>query len=325
MKNIFLGLLFLIVVPCFTFSQGINIGEWRTHVSFADSRNIAETPEYYYCSSVLGLYRIMKADNSITVLSKATILNDKEIASLNYNKEANVLVILYTNGNIDLLFDDGSIRNISDIVRKNIVGDRTMNAVYSYNYKAYICTGFGIVVLDLKKMEIEDTYFIGENGSKLNINNVAVVSDTLYAATDVGLGKCALNNQFIANYANWDFYTNLSGTQQERCLSVVNFNNYLYVLFKNKLGYLNHNNLFELPHENFTYNLKLFANNKYLYVTYEDTMPDPQQGMAIFSTGNNIVKKIFDRNICYKVSEILPSDKLNDFGFRKHILALHII
>ena len=49
-------------------------------------------------------------------------------------------------------------------MKKQITGDKSIYDIYFIGTKAYLSTGFGIVVLNLEKDEISETYLIGDNG-----------------------------------------------------------------------------------------------------------------------------------------------------------------
>ncbi len=67
------------------------------------------------------------------------------------------------NANIDLVdVANNVINNVPDIKIKPIIGEKKINKILFLNKKAYLSCGFGIVVMDLVKKEIKETYIIGE-------------------------------------------------------------------------------------------------------------------------------------------------------------------
>ena len=71
------------------------------------------------------------------------------------------MFIAYKNSNIDLVTEDGSIVNISDIYRKSLSGSKIINDVCFNDEFAYIACDFGISILNLNKKEFAETYSIG--------------------------------------------------------------------------------------------------------------------------------------------------------------------
>ena len=99
-------------------------------------------------------------------MNKINGLSDIGISTINYSSEYNTIVVAYSNANIDLLKNEKVI-NISDIKRSSILGNKSINNVYFIGKYAYLSCSFGIVVLDIDKEEIHDTYYIGENGGQV--------------------------------------------------------------------------------------------------------------------------------------------------------------
>ena len=84
------------------------------------------------------------------------------------------------------MFADKTIINLGDIKRKNIVGGKAINHILFINAKAYLGCQFGIVVINLDRREVEDTYFIGPNGGNLNVRGLAYDGTQLLAVSVAG-------------------------------------------------------------------------------------------------------------------------------------------
>jgi hypothetical protein len=144
-----------------------------------------------------------KADNSVERLTKINGLSDVGISVIAYNLDFQTLIIAYSNTNIDLIRDN-QIINISDIKRKPILGNKTINNVTLLDKYAYLACGFGIVVLDIVKDEISDTYYIGPEGGQINVFDVTFdENDSVWAATESGIYKASLNSANLADYNSW--------------------------------------------------------------------------------------------------------------------------
>ena len=73
--------------------------------------------------------------------------------------EGHILVVGYSNGNIDLLTESG-VYNMPDIVNSNLIGDKSIRKIFVEGTKAYLSTGFGVVVIDVTNIEVSDTWYI---------------------------------------------------------------------------------------------------------------------------------------------------------------------
>ncbi len=202
MKKYFLSILGFIFILYNLSAQDIGIAEWRSHLPYRTCKAVDVAGNIVYCATPFSVFYYDKADQSVNRLTKVNGLSDVNISTIRYSSQFKVLIIGYTNANIDLLYDDGII-NISDIKRKPIYGNKTINNITVYGHNAYLSCGFGIVVLDLDKKEIKDTYYIGPNGNAVDVLDLACDGNQFYAATVSGIYKANYSGVNLANYASW--------------------------------------------------------------------------------------------------------------------------
>ena len=184
------------------------IGEWTDYQSYASAKYVVDTGDKVYCVTEGGLFSYNKADNSIHKMSGINGLSDVGIQLLAYSKENDLLLIAYQNSNIDLLIGN-KIYNLSDIKRKQIPANKTINNIMFSGKLAYLSCGFGIVVINLEKKEIKDSYFIGNEGDYLNIQDLATDGKSIFAATVSGIYKANVSEPNLQNYNNWVRQTNI--------------------------------------------------------------------------------------------------------------------
>lgn len=179
------------------------VGEWTDYQSYAHAKYVVGTGDKVYCVTDGGLFSYSKSDNSIQKMTGINGLSDAGIQTIAYSKENDMLLIAYQNANIDLLTGN-QVFNLSDIKRKQISADKTINNILFSGNLAYLSCGFGIVVINLERKEIKDTYLIGNNGDFLNVQDLATDGSSLYAATVNGIYKADASNPNLQNYNNWE-------------------------------------------------------------------------------------------------------------------------
>ncbi len=201
-KHFLIGLA-IMMSALFTFSQEIGIGEWRDHLPYSNSISLTEVGNKIFCATPYSIFYYNKEDYSVARLTKVNGLTDMGISKIKYNTENQTLVVAYTNTNIDLL-KGNVIINISDIKRKPILGNKTINNITFRAQYAYLACGFGIVVLDIDKEEISDTYYIGPDGGQINVYDITFDDqDSIYAATEAGIYKASLLSPNLADFSSW--------------------------------------------------------------------------------------------------------------------------
>ncbi len=201
MKKTILFILFIYFHVQTVFSQ-IGIGQWRDHLPYNQAKIVVDAGDKIFCASSLALFYYNKNDGSIGKLSKVNGLSDIKPSALAYYKSEEILIVAYQNANIDLI-SKNTIINIDDIKNKNIQGDKKIYDINIHNGLAYLSLGFGIVVLDINKKEIKDTYYIGENAEALLVYGTAIADGKIYAATENGVYYANLSSSQLINYKEW--------------------------------------------------------------------------------------------------------------------------
>lgn len=205
MKHIFSGLFFTTIL-FFTLpvsSQEVGIGQWRDHLPYDYSTSVEEFNSRIYCSTPYSMFYYDRDDNSVQRLSKVNGLSDLGVSDIALNEEEKILVVAYSNTNLDLIYEDQSIINIPDIKRKEILGNKTINSIMNFGSYAYLSCGFGIVVVNLEKKEIKDTYYIGPDGSSINVLAMTYNDTAFFAATESGVYYADIDDPNLAYYGNW--------------------------------------------------------------------------------------------------------------------------
>lgn len=218
----------------FTLFSQIPILQWRTHLSYSKGKQVVPAKNYIYCLSTGGLFNYNTQDNSITKLDKTKGMSDVVVTSIQYDEVKDVLLVGYDNGNIDII-KDKQIINVSDIYQKQIVGNKAINGITFYNGYAYLACGFGIVVLDVDKYEIKESYFIGDNASNVNVQSITFSDNYIYAATNQGIYKAILNGGNLANYQNWSKITDIPNNNGN-FISIVYFDGYVWTAYKSEIN-----------------------------------------------------------------------------------------
>ncbi len=180
----------------------VAIGKWRDHQNYSFTKHVVDAGDKVFVATDVSLFSYDKTDGSIERYSKVDGLCEMAINTIAYNKNLKALLIAYVSSNIDILVD-GRVYNISGLKNKMLQGDKTIyNITFNGNY-AYLSCGFGILVVDMKRKEIKDTYIIGDNGNTLKINNLVINDTSIFAATEKGIMYAKKDHPFLAFYGNW--------------------------------------------------------------------------------------------------------------------------
>jgi hypothetical protein len=280
-KLIYSFLLFIITSSAFAQA----IGEWQTHLAYNNVTQTAPAGKLIYTLSDGALFSYNKEDESIRLLNKANILSDNNISYIKYSNANNALIIVYKNSDIDILINE-EIYNIPDFMNKIMTQDKTLNSINISGDYAYLATNFGILILNIKKKEITNTYVLNKK-----VYASVIKENTIYAATENGLISGQITDNLLDN-SNW------------KKINETVFNQLLF--FENKIiGNQLYNGIYQ-----FDENSKTFSQLISGYYSFADVFDEK----LIAGNTNSIV--IFDHYNSFKYMDL--EDKFNHLSYSKN-------
>ncbi len=188
----------LLLSLLFAIHISATIGTWHTYMAYGEITEIsAATTEVFVLSSG-DLFSFNPNDESITEYNKVNGLSDVNISHIMWNKSAKYLVVIYKNSNIDLINENADIINISALLNKTMIEDKTINSIYNDGYHAYLSTNFGIIKLNVRDAEISETYNLN-----YAIKQTAVSGGNIYARLFDGSVLCASLKSNLLDKAVW--------------------------------------------------------------------------------------------------------------------------
>ncbi len=171
--------------------------QWRLHPTFdGDIERVVDTPDYVYFLSNCQLYLPTTADNGkkaislfryekdgdeLIWLNRQNKLSESVLQIAEYNFQKRYMLIVYDNGNIDLLYDNGDVVNIPGLKLADSQYSKTVGGAWfnPEDNQVFLATGFGYVVIDDSKGEILYT----RNFDK-GFKGIAVMNDNIVLADE---------------------------------------------------------------------------------------------------------------------------------------------
>ncbi|MCU0443061.1 MAG: T9SS type A sorting domain-containing protein [Bacteroidia bacterium] len=247
---------------------------WRVHGAYKTNNCIEQAGELIYVGNNSSLFSYNQSDMSIEILSRVTGLSDVNVQFLKYHQPTETLIIVYDNLNIDLV-QAGIVYNIADVQNRIIIGEKKINNISLQSGKAYLACSFGILVLDIGRKRLVDSYVnLGANGSNLLITDVAEYQGSLYASTPLGIYRASLNSLNLSDYNFWSRILPASFSNQ---LEV--FSNQLYAVVDSNIVRFDGNNWTPVngTDRSFTSDLRV-SSNRLLIVQQNQILAINNQG-----------------------------------------------
>lgn len=201
MKKIFSLLILLYFY--FPVSSQTPVGSWADHLAYSSANSVAISADEVYASTGSSLLIYNKNYSELKKMSKINGLSETGISNISWSEENKTLVIAYSNTNVDLL-KNNEIQNLPDIKRKNISVDKKINKIRTNGKYAYCASGFGIIVIDLTRKEIYDTWAPGTGSGVTEARDVAFGNGKIFAATDEGVFSADITTEGLSYFGNWN-------------------------------------------------------------------------------------------------------------------------
>ena len=176
------------------------IGTWRAFMSYYEPQQIIKAgSNTLFVRASNSLYSYHLNDHSITTYDKVNTLSDTYISYIAWSQQAKRLIIVYQNGNIDLMDLQENVTNISSLYTKTLTESKTVNNVYIHQQYAYLCMPFGVIKVNMERAEISETYMLNQN-----IQTVVIDNTSIYARNDQGTVYSALLSTNLIDKSNWN-------------------------------------------------------------------------------------------------------------------------
>ncbi|MFN2379838.1 MAG: two-component regulator propeller domain-containing protein [Bacteroidales bacterium] len=192
----------LLAVPLNLLSQS-PVGKWEAHLPWHQVLWITATGEEVTASTPYALIRQSDFHPEAETISKVDGLNGSGINTIGYSESTKSLIVAYDDSNIDII-SGNKISNLPDLYNKYIAGVKEIKRIRTRENRAYLTTTFGVVIIDLLKMEVYDTWNPSSTGDYTTVNDVAFMGGYVYAATGSGLYRGDIQSTGLSYFGNWE-------------------------------------------------------------------------------------------------------------------------
>jgi hypothetical protein len=231
MRNLKTISFFFLAIAAYPFGLEAQTGRWKSYMAYQNATIVAETPNLVFAVYDGSLVSYNPEDKEIRTYTNQEGLHDTDIQYMVYSPAANALVLVYANANIDIFVKVGDVYNLPFLKNNTFFQDKTVYNLELVGDYAYLSTAFGIVVIDVVRKEIKDTYNLG-----VETKSVCQKGDQLYAATMDGLKKASVSSNLL-DRENWK---NFDETAQPEYLSRIT----KIVLYRDHLAFIQWNSAF---------------------------------------------------------------------------------
>ena len=193
---------------------------WEGYFSYLEIIHVTQGNDKVFAASENAIFSYDVLTNEMETITTIDGLSGETISTITYSENYDVLIIGYETGLIELVFDaDNEVLSVVDILEKETISPalKKINHFNEHDGFIYISTNFGISVYDLNQLQFGDSYFIGNGGSQIAVNQTAIYNGFIYAAcaSSSGIRKASLSNPNLIDYQQWSLIAggDFSGVQ----------------------------------------------------------------------------------------------------------------
>ena len=211
---------------------------WQDFYSYNNVKDFLKVDTDIFAIADNALFKYDLDSGEINKISSVNGLSGETTTSIYYSEVYGKTVVGYQNGLLEIIDADGSITVAKDILNFSYSGNKQINSITGFDNKLYLATSFAIVVYNLETLQFGDTYFIGNQSTEIEINDVEIFEDVIYAATEDGVFTADVFNPNLIDYNNWTH--SFSGN----FISIAIFNNEVYTARDSNLYTIDNNTLY---------------------------------------------------------------------------------
>ncbi len=229
----------LLLGVCFTLfsllavaQENIPIGTWRSHLSFNSVNLLAEGNNKVFAAADNGVMAYDRVEHTVETYSTLNALSGTGITALAYDASRSQLIVGYDNGAIDLVSETATVTFTRLVNPPDVSVSGRINHVLINGSLAYFSTNYGLVLFDLNRNEVKETWRnLGSGGQLLAVYQSVLLNGTIFLATDNGVLLGDLSNNLL-DYNQWTRFS--SGDLNASVKLVTSHNESVYCAINQK-------------------------------------------------------------------------------------------
>ncbi|NEV92865.1 T9SS type A sorting domain-containing protein [Psychroflexus sp. YR1-1] len=196
----------ILVLPCFLMAQDFS-ERWESYYSYYNITDLHESENKIYAAAenVYFIYDI--PSQTLENVTSIQGLSGEQISKIYHSKAYGLTCVGYENGLLQIVMDNNqNIFTVVDIRDKISIApnEKRINHFFEFDGILYIATDFGIAEYNLENLEFEESFFIGNTGGKIQVNQIGIFEGRIYAATTAeGIKTASIENPNLIDFQNW--------------------------------------------------------------------------------------------------------------------------
>ncbi len=213
--------------------QAQDAGTWQSHTSLRQVVDLTASEDAIWAATTGGVFRYGIDTGEISRFTTTEGLYGLNVRAIAYNPVNRTIWVGYSDGVLDRIdIETMVIRPFLDIQRATQFTQRDIRNMEVMGDTLIVATGFGVVLFDVERAEVLESYVGFGNGQSGNpVNDIAITSAPdgvrrLWVATPGAVASAPLDQPNLQDPSVWTAETIGSGTLD--ILSIAGFGNTIY-------------------------------------------------------------------------------------------------
>lgn len=209
-RRLLLSIVLILSLSAFALGQNIlPIGQWRSHLPYKIGQYVTQSEQEIFYSTGLSVVAFDKEELSPRFLTKTDVLSQAGIQYLKYIGPQETLIVVYTNGTMDLVKPDEVITMPQITNFPNVLIGKEVNEIFIENDSTILlAASYGVSRVKITD-DINEFSFTAFTG--VQVNSVVSFEGFIYAATDEGIYRINADNFFPEVFTNWEYLDESDG------------------------------------------------------------------------------------------------------------------
>jgi hypothetical protein len=229
----------------------LTIGQWKQHLPFNAGLYVTQSDDQVIYSTAEALLMIDKEERSRRQVTKVEGLSRVGINLVKYNRGSKVLMVVFKDGAIDLISEEGNMTLLGVPISSVIIGEKRINDVFMANDSvAYLAGNFGIATLNVVRGLFPNTI-----RTPIEVASVVTYKGNIYASMADGIYTIPVDSPLnLDDFSNWEWISGTNGFPIDYSAgAMIPYNDKLYL--------------------NLSDSLFVFDGSQATYVMHEDGFP----------------------------------------------------
>ena len=197
----------------------LDLGRWRNFTDMKTVRTIASTTDSLWAATSGGLFLFNPSSNLFAKFTNSEGLSSNDLTAATVDGAGRVWVGS-SDGYLNAYSPATGAWTVITAIKESDRVQKAIRSLLARGDSLFIATDFGITVLQLSRKEFKDTYANLGFGTLAGVNDIKIINNRIWAATDLGVSSAPLGAPNLSAPTSWTSFTVANGLPSARCTSI---------------------------------------------------------------------------------------------------------